>query len=385
MSCPEIITTAKPDEYRAGAVVYRIANQGDNEILKSILRQTPMISWVTLCTQHEPCYFASANMFGHRETILAYKDDTSAKTVGMGSYVKTAVHINGNMVTAGYLGELRVLPAFRNKPGIIRNAFKSLKKLAGTLAEDAHWFTSIATQNTVAKRLLEVNLKGMPVYRPQGELVTMALSARAGKFSNIMQRAQVVDIPALAEFYNRQARQFQYSPVLSEQWLRNLDGGNGLRLQDFWLLKDGESIRACFAVWDQRKFKQTVVRGYRFPLNIVCRLHNLLPNLSRRVRLPRVGEQINYVFIAFLAIDKSVQIRCRAIIESALALIKSVNVDIAMLGLSSHNPIFKQLDAYPKKTYHSCIESVTWPDQPGPVQSNSKSESGIVQPEAALL
>lgn len=385
MSCPEIITTAKPDEYRSGAVVYRIANQGDNEILKSILRQTPMISWVTLSTQHEPCYFASANMFGHRETILAYKDDTSVKTVGMGSYVKTQVHINGNMVTAGYLGDFRVLPAFRNKPEIIRNAFKSLERLAGTLAEDAHWFTSIATQNSVAKRLLEANLKGMPVYRPQGELVTMALSARAGRYLNTMQRAQSVDIPALAEFYNRQARRFQYSPVLSEQWLRNLDGGSGLRLQDFWLLKDGESIRACFAIWDQRKFKQTVVRGYRFPLNILCRLHSLLPYPSRRVRLPRVGEQINYVFIAFLAIDKTVQMHCRTIIESALARIKSANVDIAMLGLSNRTPIFKQLDIYPKRTYQSCIESVTWPEQPGPIESISKTESDIVQPEIALL
>ena len=287
MSCPEIVNTAGPDEYRAGSVIYRTANREDNEILNSILRQTPMTSWVTLSTQYEPCYFTSADIFGHRETIVAYKNDDSGTTVGMGSYVSIPVHINGNKVTAGYLAELRVLPAFRNKPGIIRNAFKSMENFAGTLTKDAHWFTSIATQNTVARRLLEANLKGMPEYRPQGELVSMALSAKAGKYLNIMQPARVVDIPALVEFYNRQVRLFQYSPVLSEQWLSKLDGGNGLQLQDFWLLKKDESIRACFAVWDQRNFKQTVVRGYRFPINIIRRLYNLRASLSRQVKLPK--------------------------------------------------------------------------------------------------
>jgi hypothetical protein len=225
----------------------------------------------------------------------------------------------------------------------------------------------------------------MPVYRPQGEMLTMALSAKKGRCLNIMQPARVDDIPALVEFYNRQARQFQYSPVLSEQWLINLDGKKGLRLHDFWLLKDGESIRACFALWDQRDFRQTIVRGYRFPLNFMYPFYNLISCLSRQVKLPRIGEQINYVFVAFLAIDETVQADCRAIMESALALTKSANVDIAMLGLSSRNPILKQLDTYPKRTYHSCIESVTWPDQPHPYQSKSIPGSGTVQPEVALL
>jgi len=116
-----------------------------------------------------------------------------------------------------------------------------------------------------------------------------------------------------------------------------------------------------------------------------CRLYNLSSSLSRQVKLPRIGKQINYVFIAFLAMDETEQINCRGIIDSALALTNSANADIAMVGISSRNQIFKQLNNYPKRSYHSCIESVTWPGQSYPPLSELAVGSGIVQPEIALL
>lgn len=375
----------KPDDYRAAGVVYRTATQNDDDILKSILRQNSMESWISLSTEHEPSYFASTDLFGHTEPIVAYKDKDTSSTVGMCSYAKMPVHINGKQVYASYLGDLRVLPAFRNKLSIIRNGFKSVKILSENRGESLYWFTSIATANTAARRLLEANLKGMPVYRPQGKLVTMALLAKSGKHSNMLQRAQFKDVPALVEFYNKRACCYQYSPVLTEDWLLSLNGQNGLCLQDFWILKDGVSIHACFALWDQRKFKQTVVRGYRFPLNIVRRPYNLFANLSGRVVLPAIGEQINYIFIAFLALDEPVTAECKAILDSALALIKTRNSDMAMLGLSTQNPILKELKSYPKQTYYTCIESVTWPDQPDVKQSDLDPDNRTVQPEIAIL
>jgi len=381
----DLITTAQPDEYSAGAMVYRRAIKSDDSTLNLILQQTPMTSWVTLSTEHEPSYFASQNMFGNRQTLLAYRRDETQTTVGMCSFTELPLHINGYKTTAAYLGELRVLPAFRNKPGIVRSGFKAIEKIAATLSTDAHWFTSIASENVTAKRLLEANLEGMPIYQPRGEMLSMALSTRTSRNSSIMQRAQKSDIPALVEFYNRQAREFEYSPVLSENWLAQLDGSNGLHLDNFWLLKNAETIQACFALWDQRDFKQTVVRGYRFPLNMLRQPYNILSSMTGRVNLPAIGEPIDYLFIAFLAIDIRTLNDIRPVIDSALALIISENVDIGMLGLSLNNPLIEQLKRYPKQTYQTCIERVSWPDVAEPPSLKSISGPDIVQPEIALL
>jgi len=366
--------------YEASGVVYREAELDDNATIKSVLRENSMDSWVTLSTEHEPCYFDSNNLFGTTQTILACEDDITHSVIGVCSSVVMPIHINGKTINAGYLGSLRVEPAFRHKMSVLRNGFKSIRTLTEIEQELPYWFTSIAKENSAARRLLEANLRGMPVYRPLGELQTIALSTRLGKKSTLLQYAQNEDIPALAQFYNQQASGYQYSPVITEQWLKGLDGKNGLCLRDFWLLKEEGVIRACFALWDQRKIKQTVVRGYRFPLNIFRQAYNLYAGLSGRVALPACGEKIDYVFIAFLAIDNAAQPETETIIRSALSLIKERAAKMAMLGLSTKSPLLQYLESLPGQIYSTCIESVTWSDQ-----AKKSFEPLPIQPEIAIL
>ncbi len=380
------MSTGISPKFQINNLCYRIATPADDATLRSILRQSPMASWVTLSTEHEPSYFASSDLFGQRKTIISHKSDSAGATVGMCSYTELSAHINGSRSAACYLGELRVLPEFRHKPAVVKNGFRSVEKFAGTLTDKAYWFTSIASENIVARRFLEANLKGMPIYCPVGELVTMALSTRTAGQSVEMFPAVEEDVPALVAFYNRQARQYQYSPVLSENWLLNLNRGSGLRLKDFYLLKVQGSIRACFAIWDQRQFKQAVVHGYRFPLNIMRLPYNLFSRLTGRVGLPGIGDCINYVFIAFLAVSKGMQSEYCRIITTALKLARLARAEIAMLGLSTNNPNLNLLDSFHKQTYRSQVESVSWPDQystrgrPGLF-----SEQAVIQPEIALL
>jgi len=380
------MSTGISSEFRANNLCYRIATPADDATLRSVLRQTPMTSWVTLSTEHEPSYFASSDLFGQRTTIVSHKSNSDSTTVGMCSYTELSVHIDSCENSACYLGELRVLPEFRHRPAIVKNGFRSVEKFSGALIDEAHWFTSIASENDVARRFLEANLEGMPIYRPAGELVTMALSTRAARQTLQMLPAVEDDVPALVAFYNRQARQYQYSPVLTEDWLLNLYRSNGLQLQDFYLLKVQGSIRACFAIWDQRQFKQTVVRGYRFPLNIMRLPYNLYSRLTDRVELPAIGNCIDYVFIAFLAVSKSMQSEYCKIIATALKLARLARADIAMLGLSANNPNLNLLDAFHKQTYRSQVETVSWPDR-----YSTRDRAGlfpkraVIQPEIALL
>ena len=378
-----LATNNAPSEqrvYEAAGIVYKKASLSDDATLKSILRETAMDAWVTLSQEHEPSYFNSSYLFGHTETILAVRQYAECPVVGMCSSTAMPVHINGKPVTAGYLGELRVMPAYRNKPGVIRHGFKSVQLLNHACHELPYWFTSIAMQNSPARRLLEANLNGMPLYKPQGEMITYALSSKLGKHNLTLHAATPEDISGLVKFYNKTANLYQYSPVLSADWLEKLDGENGLKLDDFFLLKEQGQIRACFALWDQRAIKQTVVRGYRFPLGLLRKPYNLYAKLTRRVALPQINKQIDYIFIAFLAVEKKSADLFNDIIQTALYLIGKRKSQIGMLGLSADNPYSAILQTYPKQTYHTCIESVTWPKQAQPKWNNLP-----VQPEIAIL
>ena len=367
-------------EYRTGKTVYRIADENDDATLRDILCKTPMTSWVTLSSEHEPKYFASSRLYGQRETLIAERNNPQANPVGMCSWTGMKLFVNGNPAQTGYLGELRVLPGFRKRPGIVRNGFRAIHSLA---PDYPHWFTSIAVDNKVAKRLLETNLKGMPVYQPQGEMITLALQALTTRKKKRLHSVTSADIPELVEFYNRQARNFQYAPVLTESWLRQLDGSNGLHLSDFQLLRENGQLRACLALWDQRRFKQTVVRNYRFPLAKLRRIYNLYARLSGKLALPPIGQAIDYLFIAFLAVAPGTEkTELRQIIDSALTLTGQRGTGCAMLGLAADNPLLGKLSGYRAQTYRTCIEAVYWPDQ---ANVDTLPAGRIIQPEIALL
>lgn len=376
----QLNTHAAQSEYRVEKMIYRIADGNDDTTLRNILRNTPMTSWVVLSSEHEPDYFESADLFGERQTLIAERNDTTANPVGMCSWTGMELFINGTPMITGYLGELRVLPGFRKRPGIVRNGFHAVNALAPGYP---HWFTSIAVNNTEARRLLEANLKGMPVYRPQGEMVTLALPASIRCRQNRLQSATSGDVPELVEFYNQQAKNFQYAPVLTETWLRQLNGSNGLRLSDFQLLRENGKLRACFALWDQRRFKQTVVHGYRFPVAQLRGIYNLYARLSGKLTLPPIGQSIDYLFIAFLAVaSETEKTRLRQIIDSALSQAGQRGVNCAMLGLATDNPLLGKLSGYHSQTYRTCIEAVHWPGQ---IIDDSPPKGRIIQPEIALL
>lgn len=386
MTLSAIKTIAEgPEAYRFEGIVYRKADTADKPAIHSILDATPMSSWIVLSSHFMPDYFASKNLFGNKETILASLEEDNSKIVGMCAYTSMLVHINGIPTSVGYLGELRVLPEYRRKLRILRNGFKTVRLVSQNEASIADWYTSIASDNRVARRLLEANLKKMPAYTPLGEMVTFAIQARTGRIKYRMQQATTEDIPKLAGFYNQQVCGNQYSPVLTQEWLNSLDGKNGLRIQDFYVLREEGDIRACFALWDQRKIKQTVVCRYRFPINIVRRPYNLFAKLTGRVVLPGPGESINYIFIAFFAIDARIGTEFRDMISFALGQIRTRNAELGMLGLSAKNPLTHKMSSFPCQTYRTYIERVTWRDNSKEMGDNNHLFDMPVQPEIAIL
>jgi hypothetical protein len=152
-------------------------------------------------------------------------------------------------------------------------------------------------------------------------------------------------------------------------------------LADFWLLKDGNALRGCLAIWDQRRFKQTVVRGYRFPLNKLRVAYNLLAGIRGKLKLPAPNQKIDQVFLSFVAFSESAQQMAVEVVKEGLRLAAQKGALVGTLGLSAQSPLIASLKAaLPHESYRTRIETVNWSDA-----DRLALDDRPVQPEIALL
>jgi len=371
----------KQNTFVASNVIYRRAGLKDDCHLKSTLRDNAMDSWVNMTFEREPCYFDADGLIGNDLTVIAHRFDHPDSIVGMYSFAELPVHINGEPSKAGYLGALRVNPQYRHKIRLIKNGFKSIPKLVPNLSVLPICFTSLAKQNNNARRLLEANIKGMPKYAIYGEIQTLAISTANSQRFGFFRPLKTDEIPELIQFYNRFSKNYQLSPVLSKDWLLNLNHQQGLSLDDFYIAKHLGKIKACFAIWDQRSVKQVVVKAYKFPLNQLRGLYNLYAGFTKRVRLPDINEQLPQAYIAFFAYDEVYTSRISYLIKEILYFIQTKQAEIGVIGLSIKNPALKTIkQTMSVQIYETIIETVNFYDK-----QMFQLDSKPAQPEVAIL
>ena len=364
-----------------GDIVYRLADRSSDGLLRSLLRDNDMESWVSLSFQREPDYFLGEGLMGDTYSVLVHHQYHPDKAMGMYSCSYLPVKLDGQGEMLGYLGSLRVGEAYRNKLRYLKQGYDSIRKLVPDQGSRKSWFTSIAAGNHQARRLLEAGLKGLPKYTPLGKLLTMAISTSRGRNTGILQPLAKQDIEAFVSFYNKATAEYQYSPWLSKEWLQRLQGNKGLRLDDFFVVRDQGRIVAGLAIWDQRAFKQTVIHDYAKPLKRWRLAYNLYAKLSGRPQLPASGDQLQQVYISFVACEPAYRKHLIPMIQHALHKITKREGHVGVLGLSTKNPLLNILKKhFPMQTYETCIERVDW-EPSGDALRNSYP----VQPEVAVL
>lgn len=379
---------AQSSQYQNGDVIFRHATDADDNSLKVLLRDNEMDGWIKLSFEREPCFFKGAGLMGESYAVIVHNADLPDKVMGMYVCDFLPVHINGKKETVGYLAGLRVSKAYRNKIRFIKSGYDSIHRLIPEKTAEANWFTSIAIDNYAARHLLEAGLKGLPTYTPVQQISTLAISATHARKTGVLQKIDRQDISAFVSFYNQQMSSYQFSPVLTEKWILNLKNEKGLSLDDFYLIKDNKKIIACLVLWDQRAFKQTVVKAYRFPLNKMRRIINFLAATTRRIPLPDENEKLELIFLAFLAIDDNYKSRSIAIIQDVLCKAKEKNAKGIVVGLSEANPVLPIIKAkFHGHLYQTSIETVSWPDKKSsqPALQPILPFQPRVQPEVALM
>jgi len=382
------------DRIRSGRVEFALATRADDSEIRRLLRENPMPGEISISLEREPDAFGGAQIEGDEHHMIVARDD-NGRVIAMGNVAIRKRYLNGLATRVGYLGQLRLDCSCRGRAEVIVGGYRFFRELHKSLGVKLY-LTSIAADNTRARRLLERSLPGMPKYRPLREFVTLVFRRhRRLDFSKVTNyerrelRRQGLELrhgwpnlmPQVVELLNSAAARGHFRPVWSLRELETLQE-HGLRPNHFRVIFEGDRPIACAAIWDQRSFRQAVVQGYSQAMKLARIPLNLIAPLTRWPRLPAVGEGVSTALLSHMVTPPNRPELIRPLVMSLHGSGHTLGVDSIGIGLESRDPRLKVLKILRGMTYRAQLYVVHYED------GREKAEAlddRLCEPEVALL
>ncbi len=283
------------------------ARPEDDPGLRQLLSRRAMGGLIRLTLEREPSIWHAAAVEGERHHTVVARERATGKILGMGSRVVRSVWLDGERVNMGYLAQLRLAPELRAGRHLLAAGYRSCDRRRRD-DELPYDLTSIVADNAAARRLLERGLPGLPRYHRLCRLVTFTVPTRCRRLrgSGTVRNGSDAGLAAIVECLDRNQSRYQYAPAWTEADVRSSTRARGLEVSDFLIAvdpKDPDRVIGCAAIWDQRSFKQVVVRDYAPALRRFRPLVNLLLTAGGRPRLPPPGSVLDLAYLSHLAVD----------------------------------------------------------------------------------
>jgi hypothetical protein len=364
-----------------------LAAEADDAEMRRLMRETAMAGSISVAFAREPCFAHASGVEGDSQTVVAR--EPSGRVVALFSRSTRPSWVGGEPRALSYLSALRIAPEYRNRPGLLRLGFRWVRELheaePGALP---YALTTIVSDNAPARRLLERGLPGLPRYVPREELVTLAAPVsrrglgrrRARPEPGLTVRgASQGDLPEIVAALARWGRRHPFSPVWDEPTLLDPVRSRDLRVTDFLVALRGPQMVGCAALWDQGRYKQSVVAGYSGPLRWLRRPLNLVaPALGMPV-LPPAGTALRQVYLSHLAVDDDTPEVARALVGSARDRAREAGYDYLITTLAVRHPLQPVLRRLLRPfQYRSELYLVAWGELDG-------APPGIPHLEVAVL
>jgi hypothetical protein len=260
----------------------------------------------------------------------------------MGSRSVRDAYINGNPTRVGYFGQGRIAPEYRSGP-TFGASLRLLRQLQKANPVD-YSYAIVAASNRVMRQICDRPSAMVPQFRRRGDVSTLAIvPPRARRLQPppglVLRRAQRADLADVAGLLQGCYRPLQYAPVWQADDLVHPERCRGLQPEDFWLAMRGKRLVGCLALWDQRAFKQTVVRAMS-PLYHLAR--PLLGAISPWVAVPtiaKIGEVLNQAYVSHTAVESDDPAVWLALVAAVAADARDRGIAYAVLCLGSAHPI----------------------------------------------
>ncbi len=350
---------------------FRAATREDDFDLRRIVRDQPSPGWIEIGYEREPNFFLAGDISGAPYQVLISSDSKSGRPALMMSRAVRKVFVNGAIRRLGYISQGRIDPsqAGRHRAvSLMRDSLRASFEMFHSAGEMPFDIQSLLNDATPARRIFTANLPGMPVYRKLTDLTTLGLWCRPMKAKPPpgvhIRCAAEGDVPGICSFLQSYNSRYQFAPVWDEETLRSPLLCRGLDAKDFLLAERGGKLVACLALWDQRAFKQLVVRGYRPLLSRTRPLFNLAAPVLGMPRLPQVGTVLPVAWLSHLAGEETDPAPLMALVRTALGEASRRGLEAVLVGMADGHPHLAALTGrFRHMHYHSTLFLVHRPEQ----------------------
>lgn len=353
------------------------AGPEDEAELRTLLRSQPMPGWVKISFEREPDYFAAAPFEGERHQVLLARETVptdQGPLVAICARSVRRVFVDGEERRLGYIGQFRAVRRWQGgwrAYRLLKQGFDEVERSLYRDDEQPYDVTSILSDNASAKRLLSANLKGMPRYDWLIGLNTLVYHCgdRIPSTAVSVESGATAGMSAISDCLQRNYRRYQFAPVWDEVALKE----TGLEANHFLVLRDGERVVACLAIWDQRAVKQMVVRDYRRPVALLRPLVNLVAPRFGFPPLPRKGRTLQQGWLSHLACDQDDPTALEALLPASLLRGRQLGLEQLLLGLADDHPLLSEARAIQRHlSYRSDIYLVRRKGSAGRVDQDAQ-------------
>ena len=354
--------TARAAIIGRGGVRFALATRADDAAIRRLLRDNPMRGAISLSFEREPDYFRGANLAGAEDrTIVAFENE---RLLCMGRCSTRHCWVNGRVQRVGYLAELRLDADAQGRFDILRGGYEFFRALHRAAPADCY-FTSIAADNDRARRLFERGVRGLPRYEFLTQFSTLLIPTGAKRPPAL--RLESATTTELAAFLDAHASTRNLAAAWSAHTITHLvDSASGLAAEHFGVVRERGQIVACAALWDQRTWRQTVVRGYSRPLALGRPWLNFAARLTGAPRLPAPGSVLAHALLSSQAIAPGHESLLPDFIATWSGVAAARGIEFLTLGFPSSEPQLPELRRrFSARHYASRIYAVRWPGDDG--------------------
>lgn len=273
--------------------IYEYATSQDGVAISELLEEVAFDGDISITYARRENACISLQQDSEYSQIVVAKNVYDNKIYGIGMCSINTMRIGNKLEKVAYLSGFRKK---QNAVGDIIHMYKLIQQFCKN-NNVKYTYTTILEDNIIAQKLLTKKRKNMPQYVKIADYtVNIFKSNLKRKTKYICEKATANDLENLKSFVEKESKNKIFFPYL------DLDMGFfGLTYKDFYLLKNqtGE-ILACGILWNQKKYKQLIVKHYSLKYKIITKLANWILKLINYPTLPAVGEIIDYSTLSFV-------------------------------------------------------------------------------------
>ena len=347
----------------ASTLLIREATPADDAQLCAQARRNAMPGRVSLVASSEPSFFAATEVEGYARRVVV--GEQGGRVVGVGLMAKRRLYLNGEPTEVGYISSLRTDPSIRNTTAVVRGN-RLFQRWHEESFQAPLYLCAILQENLLARRVLAAGRAGLPESRELGTLYTAAIPLVRRRSHPLppglrVVRGGAVGAEAVVEALNRLGRAKQFFPVYTVEEVLSPEGTlRGLGLDDFHVALAGDRVVGVAAGWDQLPFRRLVVEGYSLGLRLLRPPLALLAKALRLAPPPRVGEAVQSVLAACLAVEDSAPPVFAALLESMLQAATGTGRTFLLVGLMEQDPLLAVARRYLHLPTCTCIYALQW-------------------------